>query len=313
MKSNDYMKELTEIVLNSYKIERKSVPYLPLEDGYKKKIDKYIEDLVFNGTGVMAISNNKVVGFLAGYKIEEFWGSCDGIYSPDFGHGLIENANKNIYQKLYKSAAKKWVEAGYTHHALTIYAHHKDVIDSFFWLGFGLRCIDAMRKVSLIQNVNEEIKIKKIKKENISELVEVQEKLHYYFNESPLFMPVGKQDAEKYLTTWLKEDNRHIWGAYKNNEVIGFMKIQPVGERLITKNDSVMNVTGAYVKKGYRKSKVAITLLNEIQKWMLANDYTLCGVDYESFNIAGSNFWNQLFTSYTYSLVRRIDERVLNE
>lgn len=52
-------------------------------------------------------------------------------------------------------------------------------------------------------------------------------------------------------------------------------------------------------------------MLSAIQKWLLENDYTHCGVDYESFNISGSNFWNKYFTPYTDSFVRRIDERIL--
>ena len=124
-------------------------------------------------------------------------------------------------------------------------------------------------------------------------------------------MPVEKEGPEKYLDNWLKNKNNHLWASYKPNEAVGFMKIEPKGERFIAESEEVMNITGAYVKEEYRKSKIAVSLLDEIQKWMLDNDYSLCGVDYESFNVEGSDFWNQFFTPYTYSLVRRIDERVI--
>jgi len=307
-----YLQQLSKIVINSYKEEIKSIAYLPFEDNLKKEIEKYLIDLIKNGSGVVAIENNELIGFLAGYKIEEFWGDCKGIYCPDFGHGLKERNKKNIYQLLYKNAANKWVNEGYTHHALTIYAHQKNVIDIFFWLGFGLRCIDAIRKVNILENINKDIIITKMKRSNISKLAEIQDKLHNYFSKSPLFMPVGKQDPEEYLNNWLKGNNRHIWAASYENQIVGFMKIEPEGERIITKNKKMMNITGAYVKKEYRNLKIGVTLLNSIQNWLFENNYNLCGVDYESFNISGSNFWNNFFTPYTYSLVRRIDERVLS-
>ena len=307
-----YLEQLIEIVIDSYKSEIKSIPYLPFDDNYKAELERYLKDLINNGTGVAAIENNEVIGFLAGYKIKEFWGNCKGIYSPDFGHGVNGKNKEKIYQILYENAAHKWVEDNYTHHALTIYAHQKVTINTFFWLGFGLRCIDAIRKVNFLENINPDIRITKMKRSNISKLAEVQEKLHNYFGKSPIFMPVGEQDPEKYLNNWLKGNNRHIWAASYENQIVGFMKIEPEGERIITKNKKMMNITGAYVKKEYRNLKIGVSLLNSVQNWLFENNYSLCGVDYESFNIYGSNFWNHFFTPYTYSLVRRIDERVLS-
>ena len=43
------------------------------------------------------------------------------------------------------------------------------------------------------------------------------------------------------------------------------------------------------------------------------NQIPLVGVDYESINPKGNRFWFKHFLPYTYSLVRRIDERILDE
>lgn len=308
---NDHLRDVFEIVINNYQTERKSVPYLPSEKNFENLFKSKLKNLISEDTGIIAQSNKKIIGFIAGYKINEFWGNCKGIYCPDYGHGVIGDNRKNIYQKLYKYSADKWVENGFTHHALTIYAHDRETIDTFFWLGFGLRCIDAMRKTTAIKKNYTDVNIRKIGKERIPEIADIQDELHNYFKKSPIFMPVAKEAPEKYLENWFKDKNRHLWAAYKDNEAVGFMKVEPKGERLITESEEVMNITGAYVKEEYRKSKIAVSLLKNIQKWMLDNDYNLCGADYESFNITGSNFWNQFFTPYTYSLVRRIDERVL--
>jgi hypothetical protein len=308
---SDHLIDVAEIAMNNYQSERKSVPYLPFEDKFKNIVKSKLESLISEDTGVIAQLNGEISGFIAGYKINELWGNCKGIYCPDYGHGVRGDNRKRIYQKLYKHSADKWVEDGFTHHALTIYAHDRETIDTFFRLGFGLRCVDAMRKVTVTNKDNSGVKIKKMGNERIAEIADMQGKLQNYFESSPIFTPVEKEDPEKYLDNWLKGKNHHLWAAYKDNKPAGFVKIEPSGERFITESDEVMNITGAYVVEEYRRSKIAGSLLGEIQKWMLENDYRLCGVDYESFNVAGSKFWNQFFTPYTYSLVRRIDERVL--
>ncbi len=309
---NCHLEDVVEMVLKNYQVERNSVPFLPFENNFKNLIRSRLKKLISEDTGVVALVNGKIIGFIAGYKINEFWGDCRGIYCPDYGHGAMGDDRKKIYQRLYRYSAGKWVEDGFTHHALTIYAHDRETIDTFFWLGFGLRCVDAMREAAAIEKNNTELSINKVGKEGVAKIADLQEKFHNYLTESPVFIPGEKEDLEKYLEGWLDNNNRHLWVADKDEEAVGFMKMEPEGERFITESEAVMNITGAYVKEGHRQSRIAASLLGDIQKWLLGNDYKLCGVDYESFNPAGSNFWNQFFTPYAYSLARRIDERVLS-
>jgi GNAT superfamily N-acetyltransferase len=308
---NCHLEDVVEIVLKNYQVERNSVSFLPPGNNFKHLIRPRLKKLIAEETGAVARANGKIIGFITGYKINEFWGDCRGIYCPDYGHGVMGDNRKKVYQKLYKYSANEWVEGGFTHHALTVYAHDKETIDTFSWLGFGLRCVDAMRENAAIEKNNTEVSIKKVGKEGISKIVNLQNKLRNYLTKSPVFIPVEKEAPEKYLDNWLTNNNRHLWVADKDKEAVGFMKIEPEGERFITELEEVMNITGAYVKEEYRQSRIGASLLGDIQKWLLDNDYNLCGVDYESFNLSGSNFWDNFFTPYTYSLVRRIDERVL--
>ena len=309
---NCHLESVTEMVLKNYQLERKSVPFLPPGDNFKHFIRSRLKKLIAEKTGIVARSNDKIIGFFAGYKINELWGNCKGIYCPDYGHGAIGDNREKIYQKLYQYSADRWVEDGFTHHALTIYAHDRETIDTFFWLGFGLRCVDAMREAAAIEKNNTEVSIKKVGKEGVAKIADLQDKFHNYLTKSPVFIPGEKEDPEKYLQGWLDNNNRHLWVAGKDKEPLGFMKIEPEGERFITESEEVMNITGAYVREEHRGSRIAASLLGDIQKWLLGNDYNLCGVDYESFNLSGSDFWGQFFTPYAYSLVRRIDERVIS-
>lgn len=91
---------------------------------------------------------------------------------------------------------------------------------------------------------------------------------------------------------------------------VGYMRIQPNGERFISEHPDVMNITGAYILNNERRSGIGVALLATIQRWLIQDGYPLCAVDFESINTMGSNFWTKYFSPYTYTMVRRIDERI---
>lgn len=311
MISEEYIDQALNLVLLAYKKEREMIEYLP-NANYSSILKEKIKNLFENGLGIVALVNGNVVGFLVGYEIQEFWGRCKGIYCPLFGHGAIKENPKEIYQQLYKKAAEIWVEEEIMQHAITLYAQDEITLETWFRLGFGMRCVDGIRAVAPINNKKPEITIKKAEQSDVESLEVIDEKHNKYYRSSPLFMPVKEESSVEHLTRWLNEENHHLWIAYNGDQVIGYMRIEPTGERYIVEHKDVMNITGAYVDPTHRSKGIGVCLLDSIQKWLLSNNYSLCGVDYESFNISGSRFWEKHFTPYTYSLVRRIDERILD-
>ncbi len=235
--TEDHVNEAVDLVLNAYYEEKKAIQYLP-EDNYANVFKKRIKNLFGNGSGIVAIFDKRIVGFLAGYEIKELWGKCKGIYCPVYGHGAINKKRREIYQQLYQKAAEIWVGNGITNHSITLYAQDTETIDTWFWLGFGLRCVDAIREVSLISKINRSIEIKKVKENDIPFLANVQNELHMYFRKSPIFMPVQEENPIDYLKEWLSKDNHHLWMAYDNEQTktLGLMKIEPSGERFITES-----------------------------------------------------------------------------
>ncbi len=52
---------------------------------------------------------------------------------------------------MYQAAAgAKWVKAGAVSHAICLHAHNEELQRQFFLYGFGLRCLDAIRPMELI-------------------------------------------------------------------------------------------------------------------------------------------------------------------
>ena len=310
--SVQYLESAVELVVEGYRQEKGSIPFLPEVEDFRSQIERLVKRVFEAGKGLMAISDGELVGFLTGFEIDEFFGKPKGIYIPLFGHGIAKNQPKRVYQLLYEKAAHQWVQEGCLTHAITLYAHQKEAIDLWFWQGFGMRCVDALRQVEEIPVNSSCIQIKKMTLQDIAALGELHRKHNEFYGESPIFMPREDEDPIKDLTDWLKEENHHLWGAFDGDDAVAYMRIQPQGESFISSHKDIMNITGAYVSEGARGTNVGTMLLGKIQDWLKENDYPLCGVDFEAINWSGSGFWNKYFTPYTYSVVRRIDERVLD-
>ncbi len=314
MISEQNIEQAVALVVAAYNEERTTLPILPEETDVKGLIHQSVTSLFHQGTGVVALLDGNLVAFMAGVERKELWGRCKGFYSPLFGHGAVKELRTVLYQQLYKHLADQLVKKQITSHALTLFANDKETIDTWFLLGFGNRCVDSIRQAALLfPNKESEIVIKKIDLANLVDLADIEREFHGYFRNAPMFMIAETVDPIEQLTKWLDGENHHLWAAYRDGIVVGHMQIEPIGETFVSQHQDVMNITGAYVAASERNSGIATLLLNTIQQWQVDHGYPLCGVDFEAFNIDGSRFWNRYFEPYTYTVTRRIDERINDE
>jgi len=306
-----HFEEALNLVLQGYREEGRSVPFLPPEEEVKETISKQLKALIETGKGVVALRDGELKGFLAGFSVNQLFGSCSGVYIPIFGNGASRENRQEIFREMYIRAAENWVGEKQYCHAITTFAHHRETIDNWFWLGFGLRCVDGIRKAERIKVSRTGLEIiKKAGMEDLPLITPLYSSHCSYYSNSPIFMPVSPGTPLEELKKWLAGENHHLWFALREGKPAGYIQIEPVGETFVSRHPSVMNITGAYVEEKSRGKGIGKILLSGVQDWLIEKGYSLCGVDFESFNPAGSVFWNSFFSPYTFSLVRRIDERV---
>lgn len=307
-----HIKEILDIAFDGYKSECGTVDFLPAFDEVKENIEKSVIDMIDSCEGYCLSENEVVRGYLLSYDVKNLFGNEDGSYIPLHGHGAIGDNKSEIYNKLYAHFSENSVKKGLTSHAITLYAQDAETVNNFFWLGFGLRCIDSITEIKHLSLSNNMVVIKKADVGDLDSISELYVNYEDYFTTSPLFMFREREDIED-LKKWLMDGNKHLWIAYLHAKPVGFMQIEDNGESFISEHSDVMNITGAFVDSEQRSNGIANSLLIRVFSWMKENNYTLCGVDFESFNVSGSRFWNKFFEPYTYSVVRRIDERIKME
>ncbi|SMD15310.1 hypothetical protein [Sporomusa malonica] len=170
-----------------------------------------------NQTGVCAIENGNLVGFLSGFPIDNFFGNAKGMYCPLHAHGAIKENRISIYQRMYQKAAGIWVEKDIFTHAITLFAYDSETVDTFFWQGFGLRCVDAIALVKPITvNGAEKYSIHRIKPSEANRINSLEHKLVLHMNSSPIFMPAYKNLTVERLEKWLADSGNYMWAAFDN-------------------------------------------------------------------------------------------------
>lgn len=325
--TKEHVEKAKEIALMNYEEERSAIPILPKE--------VVIPDLTLfadNHLGVTAFAGSKMLGFLCAYQPwEDAFGTTNvrGTYSPMYAHGVLTNDairectgkqsldRDRIYSLLYQEAAKKWVKAGIRSHSITLYTHDKEAVNSLFYNGFGLRCIDAIRSLEdLIMPTTQSsdtstmIQFGEVPREEWRLLLPLNNRLIKHLGESPSFMKYNLFDEKEFYRR-SPEDTRYF-AAKAEDRYIAYIKTSKNGENFATEVSNMVNISGAYCEPSFRGTGVYHNLLCHLINTLNKEGYQLLGVDCESFNPTARGFWLKYFAEYTHSMVRRIDDKAVD-
>jgi GNAT superfamily N-acetyltransferase len=307
----NHIREAGELLWEAYQTERAAVPVLP-ESGDAAFFARLASKLCGNGLGVAAVEEGRLLGFLTGLEAGELFGTSRGVYVPIYGHSVKGRDRQLIYRQLYAAASEIWVRKGLLSHAVTMYAHDDLAVNAWFWQNFGLRCVDAVRPLDDVPaNGKENCDIRRIQPNDAGILLELYKEHGRYYRNAPMFMHVREDCSLEELRGWLAGKDQYAFAAFENGAPAAYMLLRHGGESFASDDAMSMNICGAYVKPGLRGSGYGAAVLQSIVIWLRENGYARLGVDYESFNIQGSRFWQKHFIAFTYSLARRIDERAV--
>lgn len=118
------------------------------------------------------------------------------------------------------------------------------------------------------------------------------------------------ETQEEFMASSMQEGARYFV-AEQNGKICAFVKISVPGETFVARGDTYRHIRGAYCLPEHRGKGLYQNLLNFTISVLKREGYTTLGVDFESFNPTARGFWLKYFTAYTNSVVRRIDERIM--
>ncbi len=296
------------LALACYAEERAHTTILPQAD-----FTPLLRSLSENGLGVAAFDQGRMIGFLLCCEpFDHAFRATDarGVFSPMGAHASITERRSAIYATMYQAAAIKWVKAGAVSHAICLYAHDEELQQLFFYYGFGIRCMDAMRPMAPIACAPcEGFDLRELPRAEYASVYPMDLALNAHYCTSPFFMNRTPDTREEFLADCLQEDTR-IFVARRGDELCAFLKISPIGEACVATGSDYRHITGAYCLPEYRGTGLYQNLLSHAVSVLQEEGIRRLGVNFESFNPAGRGFWLKHFSAYTHSAVRRIDERI---
>jgi GNAT superfamily N-acetyltransferase len=263
-----------------------------------------------SGVGVAAIRASRLVGFLTGWQMPSFRGKRS-TYSPEWANAADLEDSAHIYEEMYSHLADAWVADQYVAHYISLFPNDVDALRAWYWLGFGMISVDAIRGLDSIQDQDANVKIRPAKLQDIEEVMELHEALWQYMKGTPIFLLSAKRDRG-YLEEWLRNPDKVVWLAYWKEEPVAFMRLGPADDDVCTIiiDEKTTSIYAAFTKEKVRSEGIATALLDRVLKSALASGYERCAVTFEPMNLLGTRFWLKYFKPVCYSVVRHIDERL---
>ncbi len=303
-----HIKEAMALALANYRDERQFVKALPQVCDIPD-LNAFAE----NGLGVAAFENQKMTGFLCcNEPFDNAFRATNvrGIFSPMGAHAAVSENRPKVYAAMYQAAAAKWVRTGAVSHAVCLHAHDEELQRQFYCYGFGLRCIDAIRPMELIDcRPCAGYDFAELPKNERHFVYPLHLALYRHYCESPFFMNRRPETQEEFLVSSKQEGERYFV-AKQNGKICAFLKISACGETFAAAGDTYRHIRGAYCLPEHRGKGLYQNLLNVAISILKREGCTRLGVNFESFNPTARGFWLKYFAAYTNSVVRRVDERI---
>lgn len=297
----------------NFRKQRQITPLLPdlLED--PQRVQENLIKLVEAGPAFAAVDNGRLVGYLGGFLVDRFRGTLrKGAYVPEWGHAAVSGSRgvptrATTYRRLYRAAAGQWAEAGCQVHALTYLAHDREAERTWFWNGFGLTVVDAIRPMAPINvTAGGGLRIRPAAASDAALLAELDAEHGQHYTHSPIFMAPRLSDDAAANIQFLSQPRNSVWLAYDNETLAGFMRFDGYDFDSVAAVESTAGVliTGAYMRPEYRGQGAALALLQAALEDYQQRGLSYCAVNFESFNPEAVAFWMKYFEPVCFSVTR---------
>lgn len=297
-----------------FKEAREKLSILPQRYEDRKIILPLLENICKKSLGVVAVDNGALIGYLIGLPISNFKGTQRGIYCPEWAHVAVGENRVKVYRGMYEMVSVDWVQNGCLTHAITIMSHDKEAIDMWFRNGFGMHVVDAVRNLDLLPgDINRNVEIRKCRTDDIESVIDLLIGLKRHMASSPIYLPLINVKNSKDICEWLKNPDNDIWLGNCKGQIVSSMEVsnKKSNDAQILSDEGTVSIGETYTRDGFRGYGITKAILQKVIEESFTKGYKRCAVVFESQNISGSDFWLKYFKPTCYSLVRKIDDRII--
>jgi GNAT superfamily N-acetyltransferase len=300
----DHLADAAALFIQNFVRLRQQIPILPDHMTDPASVMPKLDWLITKYPSVVALDKGRLVGYLGAMFLDHFRGTDRrAAYSPEWGHAALAGSKPDIYRSLYRAASAHW--SGCQVHAITLLSHDSETEKTWFWNGFGLTVVDAIRSMAPIQNATS-LTIRRATLDDVAILVTLEAEHWQHYSQPPVFMAASHAADAEAITELI--EHHSAWLAFQGNDPVGYMRFEEA-ETAVLESDTTIANTGAYIRPAYRGQRVAVALLNAALLHYTERGFERCAVDFESFNPEAATFWLKHFEPVCLSVLR-VPERI---
>ncbi len=304
----EFINDAAALFVENFRQQRRVAPILPDTMENVAHVADMLDELFQTCPGVAAIENGRLAGYMGWYIVENFReADITGAYVPIWGHATAGNAVAAVYRAMYRTASAYWATRGCGVHAISLLADDKPAEKIWFWNGFGMALVDAIRPtVPLNVKPVEDLTVRKAQIQD-AELIAVLDREHWrHYSEPPIFMATHPSITPDECREFISGPSNTYWLAELEGEPAGLMRFEAHshGATEIVESGSTIAITGGYIRPQYRGKGSAPALLDAALHYYSERGFERCSVDFESFNPEAANFWMKYFVPVSFSLMR---------
>jgi GNAT superfamily N-acetyltransferase len=305
-----HFEQAANLFVNKFKQLRQTIPLLPEAMEETRQVVEKLDALSKISPGLAALENGRLAGFMGWYIVDHFRETEEtGAYCPVWAHGTVETNATNIYNALYRAASTQWTAARCAVHCISLLANDRAAEKIWFWSGFGMVIVDAIRPMSPLGVPGSgELTIHKAQIEDAETLAVLEDEHLRHYTLPPVFMarPRPPENASAFRE-FLQNPINSIWLAEIHGVPAGFIRFEgrSFGATEIVQSAATIAITGAYTRPEYRGQRAAVLILDAALKDYASQGFERCSVDFESFNPEAAHFWMKYFQPVSIALMRR--------
>lgn len=304
-----YLPQAAELFVQNLAVQRGAAPSLSDRLEHPHRAATKLAQLFQRSPGVMAVEDDgRLAGYMGWFIVDHFRGTHRrAAYVPEWGHAALAGRRPDIYRALYRTAAEQWRAAGCDVHAITLLAHDQAAQQVWFWNGFGLLVVDAVRPMQpLATLVHTDLAVRAATLDDAAHLAALDAEHCQHYARSPIFMAPRAGDSADQFVPFLSCPKNSVWLALDGEQPVGFLRFEGYDFdcAAIVQSDQTIRINGAFVRPAYRGRRAAAALLDAALRHYAGRGFTCCAVDFESFNPEAAVFWMRYFEPVAFSLTR---------
>jgi len=290
------------------KRQRLVTPILPEHMEREEFIFTRLADLFASNSGVAAMEAGQLIGYIGAFTVDGFRGATRrGAYVPEWGHAALEGNQAKIYPAMYGVISAAWAAAGCGVHAITLLAYNQEGQKTWYWQGFGLTVVDAIRPMQpLSPTPHTSFHIRKATLNDIPHILILDREHSQYYTQPPIFMPEqASWDASEW-ETFLTHPMNRLWLAENEDQPFGFIRFDfnNFDGVAVTEAEDAVFISGAYIRPANRGQGAAAAMLDAALRDYAAQGLSCCVTNFKSLNPKAASFWMKYFDPVCYSLLR---------